>query len=527
MRRGVVTAWVFALALMLGLGRATQGHAADWMSIGSSQRGDQFELDVTSLKMRGEMVDAWTRAKLVTPGRDAFSNKPYFTMATEQLQDCGRQLSATIGYVYYDDQGATTSSYDVPDTNWRFTSTAPSSTGEQFRVRICDLARAKGLLGGAAPTPAATPQPGRPTASLKVGPNSAETWTPVAVDAREGSQISVFEDAIYTVKEGGLLFFFQKVVRPKPASLGPDKAYVSAYSMMFADCGATAYGLGSTDFYGADGQLVDTIRVDDPKKVEMKRAAPDSLMAIVVRAVCKPGLAKPIPPPSEQHADGGDPAADDEVETGTAWLGPKGYLITANHVIDGADHLELMQGGRTVGAAEVVLADPANDVAVLKPTFKDGPHPAIGMSLQPAILGERIFTMGFPAPDAMGVSLKMTAGEISSLTGQDAATQRLDDARMMQVSIPVQSGNSGGPVLADDGRAVGIVLSRLERIAENETAQNVNYALKIAYVRALLAELPDIGGYRPVRVEPSRAAAVADLQGAVFLIVASKDAPAH
>src|SRR6185295_4016997 len=86
---------------------------------------------------------------------------------------------------------------------------------------------------------------------------------------------------------------------------------------------------------------------------------------------------------------------------GTGWLGPKGYLITANHVIEGATQLELAYDGKIVGKAEVVVTDPANDIAILKPILP-GPHPVIPFDTAPVHLGDRVFTLGYPAPDVLG-----------------------------------------------------------------------------------------------------------------------------
>ena len=268
-----------------------------------------------------------------------------------------------------------------------------------------------------------------------------------------------------------------------------------------------------------------------PTLADVAMTAPGGPQAArLIEAACKadetrPAIAElPTGVATEAAADVAD---DTVVVSGTAWIGPKGYLITANHVVDGAEKLSLMQDGRTVGTAELVVADPANDIAILRPRIGAGPHVAIALHPQPALLGEPVFTLGFPAPDALGLSLKMTSGEVSALAGNDAASQRTDDARFLQISAPIQSGSSGGPVMADDGRAVGIVISRMQAAGENETAQNVNYALKIAYVRALLEPLPDVGGARLARVETTRAGAVADLQGSVFLITGEKHGGAH
>ncbi|HEX7760306.1 MAG TPA: serine protease [Caulobacteraceae bacterium] len=517
------------LAAALALGAAAPSLAESWTPIGQNPAGDKFELDQDSLKMRDGAVDARVRVKLHAPSKDNLGGRFYVTGVTERLENCSQALSATIAYVYYDDSGAVTSSYSVALPAWQFITVAPGTLGEQFQTRICEAARSHGLLGHAPSPPPSGGAPGRLVASLKIGPSVKEGWTLAATDKTDNSQVFVLEGSVFkgSGASGNEVVFFQKMVRPRLTQFGDGTPYLTAYSVAMIDCTNGDYGVGATDFYGEGDKLVSTV----PEKIKdmvLYPSKPDTLQAMVREAVCKPGVAKSSPPPSKDNGGaGGDDEDDGAFYTGTGWMGPKGYLITANHVTEGMDHLVLYQGGHVVGTAQVVLADPANDVAVLKPKFRDGAHPSIAFSVQPAVLGERVFTLGYPAPDVLGVSLKMTSGEVSALDGLDAQSHRIDDARLMQISVPVQSGNSGGPVMADDGRAVGIVISRMERTGEDETAQNINYALKISYVRALLAELPDIGGYRPARLEPTRAAAVADLQGGVFMIVGTKDkAPA-
>src|SRR5258706_2372043 len=206
------------------------------------------------------------------------------------------------------------------------------------------------------------------------------------------------------------------------------------------------------------------------------------------------------------------------VVSGTAWLTSKGYLITAAHVVDGAGEIGLMQDGKVVGSAELVSSDPANDVAVLKPRFRHGVHAALVIRGAPAGLGAHVFTLGYPAPDAMGLALKMTSGEISAMTG--VSRHNANDIRLLQISVPIQSGNSGGPVIDADGHVVGIVISRLSTVGEDELAQNVNYALKASYVRSVLAELPDLGGYRLVKPSGGMARLLSELHDAGFMVVA-------
>ena len=163
-----------------------------------------------------------------------------------------------------------------------------------------------------------------------------------------------------------------------------------------------------------------------------------------------------------------------------------GYLVTSFHVVEGAAHLMIRTEEGTL-PAKLVNADNVNDVAVLKVIGKFAALP-IAPS-RPTKLGETVFTIGFPNPELQGFAPKVTKGEISSLTGAH------DDPREFQISVAVQPGNSGGPLVNHYGNVVGIVEARLADIATLKSTgslpQNVNYALKSSALSMLLESLPE------------------------------------
>ena len=161
-----------------------------------------------------------------------------------------------------------------------------------------------------------------------------------------------------------------------------------------------------------------------------------------------------------------------------------GYVLTAAHVVKGSSKVTVVttQGSRS---AKVVQIDEANDVAILK--LENGTYPALPViSSRQIRLGQAISTIGFPVVNVQGFSPKVTRGEISSMNGAG------DDPRKWQISAPVQPGNSGGPLLDENGNVVGIVVSRLF----GDTVQNVNYATKSVYALGLLE--PYLGESPPV-----------------------------
>ena len=92
-------------------------------------------------------------------------------------------------------------------------------------------------------------------------------------------------------------------------------------------------------------------------------------------------------------------------------------------------------------------------------------------------------------PDLQGFSPKMTKGVISSLKGMH------DDDKEYQIDAAIQPGNSGGPVVNNNGEVVGVVVARLrdQYVAETKgiLPQNVNYAVKKKHVLDFLSQVPN------------------------------------
>jgi len=158
-----------------------------------------------------------------------------------------------------------------------------------------------------------------------------------------------------------------------------------------------------------------------------------------------------------------------------------GLVLTAAHVIAGANSLKVYTAQGLRGA-KVLRIDEANDIAMLQ--LDVGTYAALPMAASRRVrLGQMVATIGFPNIQIQGFSPKVTRGEISSLNGVG------DDPRSWQISVPVQPGNSGGPLLDENGNLVGIVESKLSfeaAKATNDLPQNVSYAVKGTYALALL-----------------------------------------
>ena len=198
----------------------------------------------------------------------------------------------------------------------------------------------------------------------------------------------------------------------------------------------------------------------------------------------------------------GDLAGFPVKATGTGFLiTSDGYMLTAAHVVAEAEAIRVVVVN-TQQSAKIMRIDTANDVAILKVAGLFSPI-SIASSKQ-AKLGHAIFTIGFPLTQLQGVSPKLTRGDISSLNGFQ------DDPRVFQISSPIQPGNSGGPLVDENGNVIGLVAAKLSDAVTAELTgslpQNVNYALKSAYILPLLDSIPDLAGKLK---EPNRAGRLA------------------
>ncbi len=204
--------------------------------------------------------------------------------------------------------------------------------------------------------------------------------------------------------------------------------------------------------------------------------------------------------------------------TGTGFfITEDGYLLTNNHVVKKATTITIKTNGKEL-LAKVVKVDKQNDLAVLKVDGKFEALPVV--SSRKVGLGDEVFTVGFPQIDVQGVSAKYTKGDISSLTGIK------DDPRNFQISVPVQPGNSGGPLVNEYGNVVGVVVARLNALKllkeTGRIPQNVNYAVKSSFANSFLESLPKVSNKLKApnpRTNPrKRSDVIREVQAATVLI---------
>jgi S1-C subfamily serine protease len=225
---------------------------------------------------------------------------------------------------------------------------------------------------------------------------------------------------------------------------------------------------------------------------------------------------------SKKHIQGTDSrtASFAGASVGTGWPISAGYVITNHHVVDSAAEILLLDVSGQQIKARPILSDAVHDIAILQVVDTALLPPALPLSTTDINVGARVFTMGFPRIDEMGVTPKLTDGVISKLSGLQ------NDPASYQTTVPIQPGNSGGPLLNMRGEVVGVVRSmigvRHMQTGETRAFENASCATKIDRLSKILSKLqPPADALQTLPHEPENMAALRiRLQNSLLIVVA-------
>jgi len=171
-----------------------------------------------------------------------------------------------------------------------------------------------------------------------------------------------------------------------------------------------------------------------------------------------------------------------EASSGSAFMVSKdGHLVTNHHVVKGCRQL-FVTNGRDVSEATIVASDRKNDLAILKTDIAD--PTALALSESDPYLLQEIIVAGYPFGKEISSSVKVTKGIISNLSGIN------DNYTNLQIDAAVQTGNSGGPILDEQGNVVAVTVQQLSKKYAEEnfgsTPENINFGIKAVAVKNML-----------------------------------------
>ena len=173
-----------------------------------------------------------------------------------------------------------------------------------------------------------------------------------------------------------------------------------------------------------------------------------------------------------------------QVSTGSGFrVSAGGHILTNAHVVRGCTEVRVPPSpGTATRRVAVAAQDKASDLALLKgPAGAPFARFRAGRGVRP---GARVVVAGYPLRGVLAAGVNISAGTVAALAGPG------NDRRLIQITAPVQPGNSGGPVLDAAGNVAGVVVAKLNAIriarATGDIPQNVNFAVSAGTARAFL-----------------------------------------
>src|SRR5437016_4379421 len=164
-------------------------------------------------------------------------------------------------------------------------------------------------------------------------------------------------------------------------------------------------------------------------------------------------------------------------------VSPDGYIVTNNHVVDGATELTVSMGDNHELKARVIGTDAKTDIALIKVDARDLPHVVMGDSSKVEV-GDIALAMGNP----FGLGQTVTMGIISATGRGGLGIEDYED--FIQTDASINPGNSGGALVNTRGELIGINTAILSRSGGN---QGVGFAVPVDLVRHVMTQLKENG----------------------------------
>ena len=179
-----------------------------------------------------------------------------------------------------------------------------------------------------------------------------------------------------------------------------------------------------------------------------------------------------------------------------AAISDNGLFYTNEHVINGCKRVFVRYQDR-FKEGKVTFKREKQDIALIR--INENTPSFLTLKIGPPLLGESLISGGYPAPDTLGFSIKITTGVVSSeIDPRD---------NMFQHTTPTQKGNSGGPLVDQYGQLVGLSTAVYAKKIGGLNPQNINFAASnLAMIEGLKSQ-----GLRPKTFKPTESLATSEL----------------
>ncbi len=229
---------------------------------------------------------------------------------------------------------------------------------------------------------------------------------------------------------------------------------LAASLLLFTVHGPVRADVSSNTAPLGNNQVGALLSLDQAMEAVAARVTPAIVNVAVTSRVKAQPAAEGIPDELQRFFGQAMPQQGPQVEHGIGSgviISPDGYIVTNNHVVDGATDVKVTLSDRRILNAKVVGTDPLTDLAVIKVDATNLPNIPIGdsSSLRP---GQTVLAFGNP----FGFRFTVTRGIVSALNRPNPAGDPRKPGQFIQTDAAINPGNSGGPLVDARGEVVGI-----------------------------------------------------------------------
>lgn len=333
--------------------------------------------------------------------------------------------------------------------------------------------------------------------TLLASSNTADVQTPTnkGIEKRESSQKNktgtvnwksigentdqeVFIDTNSIRKMDGLVYVWEKTNFFKIQSnlqknISDGRIVTFTLASWAINCNSHTIALVSSISKDANGDVIGRL---DVEKLKFIGLPPESFGDKIINAACSeiPNLTPSSSPAKNESENNTSPKLS---STGSGFVvSASGYLLTNHHVANDCTILKIRDSSKTEHDVTVIATDARNDLALLQIIEPVALPAAIFRANSSVETGENVVALGYPLAGILASEVNVSFGHVSATAGL------ADDTGMLQISAPVQPGNSGGPLLDQAGNLIGVVVAKLDAIkvakAIGDIPQNINFAVK-------------------------------------------------
>jgi serine protease Do len=222
--------------------------------------------------------------------------------------------------------------------------------------------------------------------------------------------------------------------------------------------------------------LPDVVNISTSKVVRAQRELPEGMFN-------DPFFRQFFGPGFENRPQNPRPQREESLGSGVI-VSPEGYILTNNHVIEGATDVKVTLSNKRQLEAKVVGADPKTDIAVLKVEGSGYPAITVGDSSKVQV-GDYALAVG----DPFGVGQTVTMGIVSALNRGNLGIEDYED--FIQTDAPINPGNSGGALINDRGELIGINTAIISHGSGGN--QGIGFAVPVNLARQVMDQIMDHG----------------------------------